>query len=259
MAGKSSRRRGSGGGKHKQSGGGAYRMYGRHACLAALANPRRDCLQLTVQTNARDEYAELLRDIPDMPHIEYAAKETLDKLAGDAGAPHQGIVLYVKPLQPAEPAYPDDTPCTVAILDQVTDPRNVGAVLRSAAAFGLSAVIVQDRHCPPESGALAKAASGCLELVPLVRVTNIANHIIKLQEQGFSVAALDVRAQTEISAAPFAQKQAFLLGSEGKGARRLPMEKCDTLLRLPMEDTVESLNIAVTAGIVFHSRYAGLR
>lgn len=138
------------------------------------------------------------------------------------------------------------------VLDQVTDPHNVGAVLRSAAAFGALAVVVPDRHAPDETGTLAKSASGALERMPLVRVSNLVRALEQLKDGGFWIAGLAAEGTTTLAQAKLSGKTALVLGSEGEGLRRLTREHCDYLVRLPMTDAVESLNVSNAAAVALY-------
>jgi 23S rRNA (guanosine2251-2'-O)-methyltransferase len=141
----------------------------------------------------------------------------------------------------------------VLLLDHVTDPRNVGAILRSAAAFGAEAVVLQDRHAPPETGVLARAASGALEVVPVVRVVNLARALTTLKEAGYWVVGLEAAAPVTLAQAGLAGRRvALVLGAEGEGMRRLTRETCDELVRIPMLGAVESLNVSVASGVCLY-------
>ena len=187
------------------------------------------------------------------PAVEIADRRLLATLLPEAAA-HQGIAVAVAPL-PA-PALEDvlaRLPATAGalgvVLDQVSDPRNVGAVLRSAAAFAAAFVVVQDRHAPAESGALAKAASGALETVPMVRVVNIARALRALAEAGFLCLGLDSAAEQPIAGQTWPERVALVIGAEGAGLRRLTKECCERLARIPIAPAVESLNVSVAAAI----------
>jgi len=167
---------------------------------------------------------------------------------------HQGVALLAEPLPPAllEEAIAQRAG-PVLLLDQVTDPRNVGAILRSAAAFGCAAVVLQDRHAPPETAALARAASGALEIVPVVREVNLSRAILALQKAGFWVLGLAGEAGRNLAeAAPRDRRVALVLGAEEGGLRRLQRETCDELVRLPIAPGMESLNVAAAAAVALY-------
>jgi 23S rRNA (guanosine2251-2'-O)-methyltransferase len=237
--------------KRKTPAGGTYWLYGRHACEAALKNPARKCVRFCATEKALQALpSEIVKTRP----VDIVSVDQIERYVGKQ-AVHQGMAMSVEPLRPVPPHYAGERH-TVAILDHVVDPQNVGAVLRCAAAFGVDCVYVHDRGCPEESAAMAKAASGHLETVPLVRVKNIADLIRHLQKDGFFVAALDAHGGIPLEKAAFAPRQAFLFGSEGKGVRPLLRELADMAVIIPMANGVESLNIAMTAGIVLCRRFA---
>jgi 23S rRNA (guanosine2251-2'-O)-methyltransferase len=169
-------------------------------------------------------------------------------------AVHQGVALLVEPLEPValeDAIAASDGP--VLLLDQVTDPRNVGAILRSAAAFGAACVVLQDRHAPPETGALARAASGALDIVPVVREVNLSRAIASLQKAGFWVMGLTGDASRSLAEAkPHDRRVALVLGAEDTGLRRLQRETCDELVRLPITPAMESLNVAAAAAVALY-------
>jgi 23S rRNA (guanosine2251-2'-O)-methyltransferase len=169
-------------------------------------------------------------------------------------AVHQGVALLVEPLEAValeDAIAASDGP--VLLLDQVTDPRNVGAILRSAAAFGAACVVLQDRHAPPETGALARAASGALDIVPVVREVNLSRAIASLQKSGFWVMGLTGDAtRTLAEARPRDRRVALVLGAEDTGLRRLQRETCDELVRLPITSAMESLNVAAAAAVALY-------
>ncbi len=191
---------------------------------------------------------------------EVMSRSEIDRLLPE-GATHQGVALLADPLP--EVAIEDicrnlaETPrARVVVLDQATDPRNVGAVLRAAAAFGADAVIMQDRHAPPVGGALAKAASGALESVALVRTVNLARALELLKKAGFWCVGLDASAETAMADTDLTGKIALVLGSEGEGLRRLTRDSCDLLAHIPMAQGWESLNLATAAAISLYEAFA---
>lgn len=240
------------------SGAGLW-LWGVHPVLAALANPARRCRRLLLTPEAaRNHTAELdmLARARSLPQAETIERSDLDSLL-PMGAVHQGIAVTVEPLQPVDVAdlvalAKDREQAVVMILDQVTDPHNVGAVLRSAAAFGALALLVQDRHAPEETGTLAKAASGALERLPLVRVTNLVRALEELKAGGFWIAGLAGDAPQTMAEAKLSGRIALVLGSEGEGLRRLTREHCDYLVKLPQTDLVESLNVSNAAAVALY-------
>lgn len=236
-------------------------LYGDHAVAAALANLHRRCLRL-VGPDRRTVDA-LVADIPAerQPAIEILDRSEVDALL-PPGAVHQGIALLAALLPDRSVAdiceAAKETPnARVVILDQVTDPQNVGAVLRSAAAFGAMAVIMQDRHAPPATGALARAASGALERVALVRAVNLNRALGELKDAGFWTIGLDGSAPASLAATRPDGKTALVLGAEDRGLRRLTREACDTLARIPISSEVESLNVSNAAAIALYELTRG--
>jgi 23S rRNA (guanosine2251-2'-O)-methyltransferase len=227
-------------------------LYGAHTVRAALANPERSLRRLLAT-------AEAARALPP-GRIQ---PEIVDRAALEAVLPpeavHQGLALLADPLPEvgvediafqagADPA----ARSVVVVLDQVTDPQNVGAVLRAGAAFGARAVVVHDRNAPQVTGALAKAASGALETVPLVRAVNIVRALEALKDAGFWCAGLAEDAGTALAAADFAPRTALVLGAEGEGLRRLTRETCDLLVRIPTRGALASLNVAAAAAVALY-------
>lgn len=224
---------------------GGYWIYGKHTVSAALANPNRKIMRILAGANSYDEFAAKTD-----AKIEKVDLKYIDALF-PPDATHQGIAARVKPLD----TY-DLRDCfsknLVVILDQVSDPHNVGAVLRSAAAFGAGAVIIPADNSPSESAVMAKSASGAMEVVPLIRTSNLAAAIDKLKAEGFWVIGLDGEAKTVLSSAPKYEKTVLVMGAEGKGLRRLTGEKCDLLVKLPISNAVESLNVSNAAAIALY-------
>ena len=232
---------------------GAYWLYGMHPARAALANPRRKIRRAVLTDKAQAELGAAL-SARHLDNVTLAALDAVARLV-PPGAVHQGVALLCEPLpaldlEDALPATP--TPRLVAVLDQVTDPHNEGAILRSAAAFGLAAVVVQDRHAPPESGVLAKSASGALDLVPRVSVVNIARALEELGRLGFWRIALAGDGESSLQEAATQGDMALVLGAEGAGLRRLVRERCDTAAYIPIQGAMESLNVSNAAAIAFY-------
>ncbi len=225
-------------------------LWGRHAVLAALANPLRGAPLRLVAT------AERARELPSgigggiRPEILPAAE--ISRLA-PPGAAHQGLALKAPPLEPfdiADVARPAKG--VIVVLDQITDPQNVGAIFRSAAAFGARAIVLQDRHAPALAGALAKAAAGGIERVPHVRATNLSRALEALSDHGWRAVGLDADAAASLAETLDERPVALVLGSEGEGLRRLVAEHCDALARIPMAGGFESLNVAAAAAIALY-------
>jgi len=232
-------------------------LYGLHAVQAALANPNRKLGRLLLTRRAAEIIGE---ERPDRIRIEIMEPEAIGRLL-PPGAVHQGAALEAAPLPTADLdallERPAESRRIVLVLDQLSDPHNVGAILRSAAAFGVTAVIVQDRHAPPQSGALAKAASGALDTVPYVEVVNIARALEKLAEHGFWRIALAGDGQQSMAEAIPAGDVALVLGSEGDGIRRLVREHCEAAAHIPMTGAMESLNVSNAAAIALYELRRG--
>lgn len=228
-------------------------LFGLHPVRAALQNPSRNITALRATRNAAADLAALAAsrniDIQDTHPADIAALLP-------PGAVHQGVAMLCAPLSPpalehAAATAPDQA--IILILDQVTDPHNVGALMRSAAVFGVSFVVAPDRHAPPESGTLAKSASGALESLPLVRVGNLARAMETVQEAGFWVVGLDGDSPDTLAAIPATGKLALVLGSEGRGLRRLTAENCDQVVRIAMaENAVGSLNVSNAGAVALY-------
>ena len=230
---------------------GNVRLWGRHAVEAALMNPRRQHRKLWA---TREGVASLDGELPaDFP-VEYADAADLARLVA-RDAPHQGLVLDCEPLEDihlaevldADPRRP------LIVLDQVTDPHNLGAILRSAAAFNAAALITQDRHAPPEGGVVAKSASGALEIVPWVRVVNLARALEEMAEAGYWRIGLAGEVSATLAEALPAGPVALVLGAEGEGMRHNITAHCDALARLPIGDAIESLNVSNAAAIALYA------
>ena len=238
--------------KSHQSAGPTHRprLWGRHAVSAALDNPGRKLLRAWA---TRDAAA--FMQFPKHVAVTLAEAPDLGRLVPH-DAPHQGVVIEVEPL---DDVWLDglltNAPerAVVLVLDQVTDPHNVGAILRSAAAFGAVGIVTQDRHSPPESGVVAKAASGALERVPWARVVNLARALEEIAEAGFWRIGLAGDADMELKDALGPNRVALVLGAEGAGLRPNTREHCDALARLPITDAVESLNVSNAAAVALYA------
>ena len=225
-------------------------LYGHHAVAAALANPNRRLRRLQLTEEAQAAIGKQLPP-PWAVSPERVDRARLDHLLGRDVA-HQGAALLADPLAPPSLQSVLEKPGVIILLDQVTDPRNVGAIMRSAAAFGAAAVITQDRNAPEETGALAKAASGALETIPLLRAVNIARTIIALKAANVWCIGLDV-AGAPLSGPAFADRRvALVLGAEGEGLRRLTRETCDEIAGLTIKGAVESLNVSAAASVALY-------
>jgi 23S rRNA (guanosine2251-2'-O)-methyltransferase len=229
-------------------------LYGRHAVAAALANPERRVRRVLATKNAAAWLAPLAIGEEMRAKIEDARPEIIDK-ALPAGAVHQGLAAEVFDLERArlkEACAPAEVQRPVVVLDQITDPQNIGAIFRSAAAFGARAVIVQDRRTPPLSGALAKAAAGAIESVACVKVVNIARALEALANLGYATAGLMAQAERDIGDLPKDQPIALVLGAEGAGLRKLVGETCTHQTRIPIAAQMESLNVSTAAAIALY-------
>jgi len=226
------------------------RFWGRHAVAAVLDNPNRKVLRAW----ATRDGAAVMNFPKDVP-LTLADVADLGRLVPH-DAPHQGVVIEAEPL---EDVWLDGIlqsageRSVLLVLDQVTDPHNVGAILRSAAAFGAAGIVTQDRHSPPEGGVIAKAASGALERVPWARVVNLARALEEIGEAGFWRIGLAGDAETDLAAALGPKRVALVLGAEGPGLRHNTREHCDALARLPISDAVESLNVSNAAAIALYA------
>ncbi len=226
------------------------RMWGKHAVAAALDNPARKVLRAW---STREAAASM--QFPDTVPVTFADVADLGRLV-PADAPHQGVVIEVEPLEDIWLGdLLGDAPerAVLLVLDQVTDPHNVGAILRSAAAFGACGIVTQDRHSPPESGALAKAASGALERMPWARVVNLARALEEIGEAGFWRIGLAGEADMDLKEALGPARIALVLGAEGPGLRPNTREHCDALARLPISGDVESLNVSNAAAVALYA------
>ena len=232
----------------------AHLLYGKHASIAALANPMRKIKRVLVTKNTHAELGD--KAFVGIKNLQIVDGKKLDDLL-PREAVHQGIALDCEPiLQPDLQEFLAGKPDkSILILDQVSDPHNVGAILRSAAAFDAGAVVVTDRNAPQESGVMAKTASGALELMPLITVGNLSQAIEHLKKAGYWIYGLDGEAKQTIAEAKLTGKIALVLGAEGRGLRRLTAERCDGLIRLPISPKMESLNVSNAAAVALYALY----
>jgi 23S rRNA (guanosine2251-2'-O)-methyltransferase len=229
---------------------GAVWLYGHHAVAAALTNPQRRLRRLLLTAETEAALTQMLA--PPWPlAAERTDRARIDQLLGRDIA-HQGVALLADPLAQPSLASVLERSGPIVVLDQVTDPRNIGAIMRSAAAFGAAAVITQDRNAPEETGSLAKAASGTLETMPLLRAVNIARTLIALKAANVWCVGLDASGKP-LSGAFFAGRRvALVLGAEGEGMRRLTRETCDEIAGLSIKGAVESLNVSAAAAVALY-------
>src|SRR6201997_1817909 len=223
-------------------------LYGWHTVTAALTNPQRRLRRLLATENALRRLADEGIAAPIAPEImrpdALAARLTPD-------AVHQGLIAEADPLPSPDI---EDLPATgiVLVLDQITDPHNVGAILRTAAAFAVAAIVTTARHSPEATGVLAKSASGALELVPIVIVQNLARGLAALKDRGFLTVGLDSEAPDDLAAIEMNLPLALVLGAEGKGLRQLTGATCDRLARLELPGAIKSLNVSNAAALALY-------
>lgn len=226
-------------------------MYGIHPCIAALANPDRQIDELVYTSD------KILEKLPALPHTlktRRVDKHWFDKTLSSE-AVHQGIALRLSALDPlsiADIARETDSNQLLIILDQVSDPHNVGAIIRTAAAFGAKALVMTDRHAPEETGVLAKSASGALELVPILRYANLANALQDLKDIGFWLYGFAESGTHPLSQTKFSGKVGLILGAEGSGMRNLTKKNCDFLVRLETTEKFSTLNVSNAAAIAMY-------
>ncbi|MGA2058621.1 MAG: 23S rRNA (guanosine(2251)-2'-O)-methyltransferase RlmB [Bradyrhizobium sp.] len=223
-------------------------LYGWHTVAAALANPRRRIRKLWLSENAARRLADDHIETRVAPEI--VRPSLIDQRLGP-DAVHQGLLAEADPLpSPDIATLPREG--IVLVLDQITDPHNVGAILRSAAAFAVEAIVTTARHSPEATGVLAKSASGALELVPIVTVQNLARALTELNDQGFMTVGLDSQGAEDLGAVKLRQPLALVLGAEGKGLRQLTRETCGVVARLDMPGEIKSLNVSNAAVLALY-------
>ena len=243
------------------AGTGAPWLYGIHPVLAALANPNRVHQRLVVSRDSAESLQSRLADAAETGGKSGMSAEVLDRMELDALLPpqalHQGLALLSRmsetpDLEDIIAHAEGKEHALLMVLDQANDPHNIGAVLRSSAAFGALAMILPDRHTPDVTGVMAKAASGALEYVPMIRVGNLVHTLDRLKEAGFWCIGLDGNADTTLPRIDLPTRTAFVLGAEGAGLRRLSKEHCDLLVKVPIGEQMESLNLSNAAAVALY-------
>lgn len=237
---------------------GTYWLYGIHPVSHALQNHQRKIHHL-VHTQGFDLSKIMPPDGSLTPPVTPIDKAQMIKYVGP-DAVHQGVALCVTPLPPKDMTDLEDISAPqqlVMVLDQVTDPHNVGAILRTCAVFNVTALILTDRHAPKESGILAKAACGALEYVPIITLTNLSAGLTSLKKQGFWTVGLDERGQETLSELNWKGKMAIIMGAEGDGMRRLTKTHCDHLVRLESATHFSTLNVSNAAAITLYEGFKG--
>ena len=244
---------------------GGHFLWGRHAVLASLANPERRIAALYATKEAAEEMLRCIDALSparqgELPAIQESERRRLDAVqpSGDGEkAIHQGMLAAVWPLDAPDL---DDCIATIStgkvrllLLDQLSDPRNVGAIMRSALALGATAIITTHRNAPEESGALARAAAGALERVPMIRVVNLARAIERLQDAGIEIAGLAADGDADVQTLRQADRLGIVLGAEGTGLRHLTRRHCDRLVRIDISEDSESLNVSIAAAIALYA------
>ena len=235
-------------------------LWGRHAVLAALGNPRRRLRRLLLSEEAErrdgEEIARLLASRERAPQPESARRDEIEDVLVSPSAVHQGYALETPPLsQPGIEEVADAGAAgrrLLVCLDQASDPANIGAVLRSAAAFGAAAVVTTRRHAPGETGAMAKSASGAMECMPYVQIPNLAQALESLKRQDYWCIGLASEAEQSLAEASLPERIALVMGAEGQGLRRLTRERCDLLLRLPTPGPLKQLNLSVATAVALY-------
>ena len=225
-------------------------LYGLHTVRAALDNPERQNVKLSVTRNALERLELADPDALGIP-VEIVLPQEIDRVLGPE-AIHQGVMLETRPLPVRRLEALKGSPLLL-VLDQVTDPHNVGAIMRSAVAFDAGAVITTMRHSPTESGVLAKSASGALELIPYIQITNLSDALGELHKLGFFTIGLDSQGPAPLEGTFSGDKIALVLGSEGKGLRQKTRETVNALARLDMPGAIKSLNVSNAAAIALYA------
>ena len=243
---------------------GGYFLWGRHAVIAALGNPERRIAALYATSEAAQEITRCIDALPEtrraeLPPITESERRRLDAVhpaAEGEKAVHQGMLAAVWPLEVTDleecVAGLDGRPVRLLLLDQLSNPRNVGAIMRSALALGAQAIVTTHRNAPEESGALARAAAGALERVPMIRVVNLARAIARLKEARIEIAGLAADGESDVGSLREVERLGIVMGAEGTGLRHLTRRHCDKLVRIDISENSESLNVSTAAAIALY-------
>lgn len=230
-----------------------YYMFGTHTVMSAIRNPKRNIIKiLTNKHNSENILHELKKHGRTCP-VDIVDNNVISEKV-ERGATHQGVIALVKQKMLSDFNYLQLSPTKdrIVILDQITDPQNIGAIIRSAAAFGINKLILPKNNTPEENGSIAKSACGCLEFIDILQTANLKQTIDKLKKLGFWTIGLEKKATDNLNQAQSVEKLAIIIGSEGKGMRKLTSENCDFFLSIPISKQVESLNAASAASIAFY-------
>jgi 23S rRNA (guanosine2251-2'-O)-methyltransferase len=230
-------------------------LYGWHSVKAALENPQRNFHRLLATENAARRLTD--ENVALAVKLDMVRPDAIEALVGPE-AVHQGLYAEADPLP--SPGLEDVASGVLLVLDQITDPHNVGAIMRSAAAFAVNAVVTTARHTPEATGVLAKAASGALEYVPIVTIGNLSQALRTLKDLGTMVVGLDSSGEADIATVTFSDPVALVLGAEGKGLRQLTRTNCDIVARLALPGRIKSLNVSNATALALYvatTRLAG--
>jgi 23S rRNA (guanosine2251-2'-O)-methyltransferase len=235
------------------------KIYGKHAVLEALANKSRKHFKVITTQEVYHKFQKQFLQY----NIKIEIKKEQELNAICPNSVHQGMILQTSPIflhgiEHLGEITSFDKSCIV-ILDQITDPQNIGAIIRSALAFEIDAVILPSDNAPPETAAMAKASSGAIEKVPIIKVKNLATTIKQLQKQNYWITGLDSNSKQSITDAALSKKTVLILGSEHKGLRELTKANCDFIVKLPMSDKLDSINVSNAAAIAMYEYFKGVR
>ncbi|QKX02184.1 23S rRNA (guanosine(2251)-2'-O)-methyltransferase RlmB [Wolbachia endosymbiont of Dirofilaria (Dirofilaria) immitis] len=239
----------------------SFWLYGKHTCISALKNKNRKCIELLITKNFYKEHKKEIRQYADNKgiRIQLVENKTFNNILSKR-ANHQGIALKVTPILHSssieEIAENSSESSTIIILDQITDTRNIGSILRTSACFNVDAAVLSYNYSPSENASIAKAASGALDIIPLIYVTNMVKTIEHLKKAGYWCYGFDSNAKKHINEMKsFWEKRVIIFGSEEKGIRRLIKKNCDYLLKIPISNVIDSLNVSNAAAIGLYSIY----